>query len=103
MAYSLRRTRDGAGDSGQMSVALIPIFDEETGKIIRVETIHDARPQVGAAMRVGSHYGRSYSEFDYWTTTPVTEILEERIDPDDMYYLYVRFKTGNSEYEWIQS
>jgi hypothetical protein len=36
---------------------------------------------------------RSYSFQDYWTTTLVTEIIEERED-------YVKFKTGNSVYEW---
>jgi hypothetical protein len=30
-------------------------------------------------------------------TTPITEILEE-INSDDVHY--VKFKTGNSEYEW---
>jgi len=95
MAYSLRRTRDEAGDSGNMSMALWK--DPVSGEI---ESEHNAVPRVGAAMRVGSYYGRSYSAFDYWTTTPVTEILEERTDPEDPNFLYVRFKTGNSEYEW---
>jgi hypothetical protein len=91
MAYSLRRTRDGAGDSGQMSLALIPTFDHDTGKVVSVETKENARPEIGAAMRVGSHYGRSYQSQDWWQTTPITTILEGE---------YVRFKTGNSEYEW---
>ena len=83
--YSLRRTRDGAGDSGGMSNAL-KIID---GKIAVV----GHRPEVGVAMQVGSLIARSYSAQDWWTTTTITEILEERED-------YVRFKTGNSEYEW---
>ena len=29
MTYSLRRTRDGAGDSGSMSDAVTPIYDED--------------------------------------------------------------------------
>ncbi len=37
--------------------------------------------------------GRTYSSQDYWTTTPVTEILEDTNE-------FVRFKTRNSEYEW---
>lgn len=93
MSYCLRRTRDGAGDSGLMSDLCIPTFDMDTGKVSSWETKHNSRPAVGGLMRVGSHYARSYSAQDYWQTTLITEILEERED-------YVRFKTGNSEYEW---
>ena len=98
MPYSLRRTRDGAGDSGQMSQAVFPVFDQDTGKMIDKEIRENARPQVGAAMVVGSHYGRSYSAQDWWQTTLITEIVEERTEEDGAEY--VRFKTGNSEYEW---
>jgi hypothetical protein len=49
-------------------------------------------------MIVGSPYARTYSRQDWWQTTPITEILEERIEEDGTEY--VRFKTGNSEYEW---
>ena len=98
MRYSLRRTRDGAGDSGLMSLAQIPTFDQDTGKMMDVEQIHNARPQVGASMRVGSISGRTYSPQDWWQTTLITEILEERTEEDGTEY--VRFKTGNSEYEW---
>lgn len=97
MTYSLRRTRDGAGDSGLMSLALIPTFDHDTGKVLSVETIDNGRPQIGAAMRVGSHYARTFGT-DWWQTTPITAILEEQIEEDGTEY--VRFKTGNSEYEW---
>ena len=98
MTYSLRRTRDGAGDSGPMSLAQIPTFDQDTGKIVDVEEIHNARPQLGASMRVGSITGRAGRAQDWWQTTLITEILEERIEEDGTEY--VRFKTGNSEYEW---
>lgn len=97
MAYSLYRTRDGAGDSGLMSDAVTPIWDEN-GKLIDKIIEHNARPKVGAAMVVGSPYARTYSHQDWWQTTPITEILEERISKDGTEY--VRFKTGNSEYEW---
>lgn len=79
---SLRRVSDGAGDSGAMSIAL---NDDNIGI--------GYRPIVGASMMVGAMTARSYSNQDYWTTTPVTEILEDTED-------YVRFKTLNSEYEW---
>jgi len=84
---SLTRTRDGAGDSGALSQAL----DVKDGQLVVVGN----RPIVGAAMRVGSLTARSYSGQDYWTTTRVAEILEERED-------YVRFKTvsSGSEYVW---
>lgn len=83
--YSLRRTRDGAGDSGPLSRA----FKLVDGKITTV----GSRPEVGAGMQVGSLTARTYGHQDWWATTPITEILEETDT-------YVRFKTGNSEYEW---
>lgn len=83
--YSLRRTRDGAGDSGGMSNAL-EIID---GKV----QVTGSRPKIGAAIQVGSLTARSYSAQDWWLTSKITEILEETDT-------YVRFKTGNSEYEW---
>lgn len=89
MTYSLRRTRDGAGDSGQMSVAIIPPTHEGEKPVF----LHNARPQVGAIMRVGSHYPRSFSSQDWWQTTLITEILEDTPKK-------VVFKTGNSIYEW---
>ena len=51
------------------------------------------RPIVGCHMLVGSITARSYSNRDYWVTTPVLEILEETEDK-------VKFKTKNSIYEW---
>ena len=85
MPYSLYRTRDGAGDSGSLSVAL----KNENGEIVN----GGDRPRVGYAMQVGSINARSYQFQDYWQTTYITEILEEQED-------YGRFRTGNSEYEW---
>jgi len=96
MAYSLYRTRDGAGDSGQMSEAITPIWDE-TGKLIDKTIEQNGRPKVGVVMRVGSLYARSYSAQDWWQTTLITEILEDKMEDG---IEYVRFKTGNSEYEW---
>lgn len=55
-------------------------------------------PTVGCSMLVGSVTARSYSAQDYWLTTKVTEILEEKKN-DDGTYEYVRFRTENSEYE----
>jgi hypothetical protein len=87
--YSLRRESDGAGDSGGMSIAFT--YDD-------LETEENARPRVGVAMRVGSHFARSYNAQDWWQTTLITEILEEKTEEEGVDY--VRFRTGNSVYEW---
>jgi hypothetical protein len=63
-----------------------------------VQYVHDARPQVGYVMRVGSVYARSFSPQDWWQTTVITEILEDKINEDGSEY--VKFRTGNSIYEW---
>ena len=83
----LNRIPDGAGDSGSYSVALG--LNEDGTKVV----VKGHKPIVGCIMRVGSVTARSYSSQDYWTTTPVTESLEETED-------YVKFKTKNSIYEW---
>lgn len=85
--YSLRRESDGAGDAGGMSVALW--FDEND----ELQTKQNARPRVGVAMRVGSVFARTYQEQDWWQTSLITEIVEDRED-------YVRFRTTNSIYVW---
>ena len=83
----LRRTSDGAGDMGARSEAIAWNEDRTFKEVV------GRRPTIGCSMLVGSVTARTYQHQDYWLTTPVTEILEERED-------YVRFKTGNSEYEW---
>lgn len=97
MAYWMYRTRDGRGDSGTMSMALVPSYDEN-GKVNDVQYVNNARPQVGYVMRVGSGYARSYSAQDWWQTTVITEILEDTTNEDGSEY--VKFRTGNSIYEW---
>ena len=97
MAYWMHRTRDGMGDSGSMSMALVPTYDENS-KVVDVEYINDARPKIGYVMRVGSGIARSYSAQDWWQTTVITEIIEDTVDENSGEY--VRFKTGNSIYEW---
>lgn len=83
MPYSLVRDRDGAGDSGPMSQRLWPDKRED----------NNPRPIVGCAMMVGSHYARTYQAQDWWRTTLITEILEDKPD-------FIRFRTTNSEYTW---
>lgn len=86
--FSLVRERDGAGDSGSMSRALW----EENGEL-KIE--ESAKPRVGVQMVVGSMTARTMQWQDWWQTTTITEILEEQEN-------YVKFKTGNSVYEWRQ-
>jgi hypothetical protein len=100
MPYSLKRTSDGMGDSGSMSMAL---WRSDSAQAIEgVEHELSARPRVGVAMRVGSIGGRSFSAQDWWQTTLITEILEESSEQteDRDTVEVVRFKTGNSTYVW---
>ena len=86
MRYSLQKVDGIGGDSGPMSQA---IFTD--GNEVRYE--NEARPRVGVVMRVGSMFSRSYAPQDWWQTSYIEEILEERED-------YVKFRTKNSIYEW---
>lgn len=91
---TLRRKRDGAGDSGTR-VEAIAWNDDGTFK-----EVVDNKPVIGCSILVGSVTARSYSNQDYWLTTPVTEIIKEEKDGDGK-LKRVEFKTGNSEYELI--
>jgi len=87
----IRRIKDGKGDEGSRVEA---ITWNEDGTI---KAIIDNKPVVGCSLLVGSVTARSYSDKDYWLTTEVTEILEEK---ETSGKLYVKFKTGNSIYEF---
>jgi hypothetical protein len=89
---TLRRIPDGAGDGGARVEA---IAWTEDGKFKEVVS---NRPTVGCSLLVGSVTARTYSKSDYWLTTVVTEILEEKLDENDN--LYIKFKTENSVYEF---
>jgi len=52
-------------------------------------------PIVGCALLVGSVTARSYSDQDYWLTTPITEIVEETNE-------HILFNTGNSKYKLLK-
>lgn len=52
-------------------------------------------PIVGCALLVGSVTARSYSDRDYWLTTPITEIIEETNE-------HILFKTENSTYKLLR-
>ena len=85
----LRRVRDGKGDEGSR-IEAIKWHNDGT-----LENVGN-KPMIGYSLLVGSVTARSYSSKDYWLTTEITEILEEKEHNNSM---YVRFKTGNSEYE----
>jgi len=85
------------GDSGSMSLALW----EENGE---VKYEHNATPRVGVCMRVGSIGGRTFQHQDWWQTSYIKEILEEKKMYDETTkreQLYIKFKTDSgSIYEW---
>lgn len=97
----LVRKRDGAGDSGGMSM-LIKCKKDGDWYVVEKDPdgqpiIEYGKPKIGYMVRVGSVTARSYSSQDYWQTTPVIEIIEEKED-------YVKFKTASpneSIYEWF--
>ena len=88
----LRRTRDGEGFAGSIVFAIR--LDPTNPK--KLETKETKKPIIGWALRVGSVTAGTYSTRDWWMTTPVTEILEEKTNNQ----YYCKFKTGNSTYEF---
>jgi len=82
----LRRMSDGAGDVGARVEAIAWKEDRSFKEVV------GSYPVVGCSLLVGSITARTYGDKDFWLTTPVTEILEEREK-------YVKFKTENSVYE----
>lgn len=89
----LIRESDGEGESGARSEAIQWKEDGTFDKVV------SNRPVVGCSMLVGSVTARTYSDRDYWLTTKVSEILEEK---EENGQLFVRFKTGNSIYKfWL--
>lgn len=91
MSFHIKRLHDGVHESGGLSQA---IAWKEDGTF---DSVVGNTPTVGCSMLVGSNTARTYSDQDYWLTTPIIEILEE-INNDTVHY--VRFRTENSEYEW---
>lgn len=93
--YSLKRERDGAGDSGPSFMSLKEPEGKEGYYYDELKKVGDfGEIHVGCRIECGSITGRSYSAQDYWLTSHVTEILEVADDNS-----WVRFKTGNSTYK----
>jgi hypothetical protein len=79
---TLTRDRDGEGYYGSRVEAI----DPETGKIV------GRKPMVGKCLLVGTVIAGTFSERDWWMTTPIKEILYET-DKE------IRFETvNNSKY-----
>ncbi len=83
---SLTRVSDREGFAGARSEAWF--YDGINPRVIKGD-----RPIIGCCMLVGTVTAGTYSSRDWWLTTEIIEILEDRED-------YVKFKTRNSIYEW---
>lgn len=86
----LKRISDGEGFSGSVVEA---IKIDKNGKIEIVGNI----PIIGCCLKVGRLVAGTYSNRDWWITTPIVEFIEEK-EENKEYYL--KFKTKNSEYEF---
>ena len=90
MGYHLKHMTDPTkGDSGGMSM----IIRRQKYPPFETEYKHNARPEVGWVIRVGSLYARSYSEQDWWQTSTITKIIKDDGNR-------VEFQTLNSKYVW---
>lgn len=77
----LIRESDGEGYSGSRLEAI----DPKTGSVVGYE------PMIGKALLVGTMTGGTYSDRDWWLTSPITEIISETDEE-------MKFKTKNSIY-----
>jgi hypothetical protein len=69
-------------------------WDKETGR----SKVVDHKPVIGCSLLVGSVTARTYSDQDWWLTTPITEMIQEIYDTQGR-PLKFKFKTNNSIYE----
>ena len=92
--FTLSRDHDGFGDSGSLSELWRTVDDFGVYSRERSES---KVPAVGWEVRVGASNGRTFSHQDYWTTTPVTDILSDMIIG---HYREIKFRTRNSIYTW---
>ena len=88
----IRRMSDGEGFAGSLVES---IAWNEDGSF---KEITGSKPTVGESIKVGTMTAGTYSNRDWWMTTPVTLILEERKNEEGKYE-YVKFETENSTYE----
>ena len=95
MATLIKIHQDGREEFKEQGARVEAIEWNENGTF---KEIIGNKPTVGCSLLVGSVTARSYSDQDYWLTTQVTEILEEKFT-EDGYLELVKFKTKNSLYE----
>jgi len=81
----LRRESDGAG----INAPNVESIDKDA-------KVTGSYPTIGEHIKVSRSTAGMFTDIDYWVTSEVTEILEERDQ-------YVRFKTKNSIYEIINN
>jgi hypothetical protein len=105
MTYRLKKVGEPrCGDSGGMSMAIYAVDQygqvvADRNKAVNVKYEDNASPRVGAVMRVGSQFARTYQDQDWWQTTRIEQILEEKKN-DNGNVVYCKFRTLNSTYEW---
>ena len=95
MATLIKIHKDGREEYKEQGARVEAIAWNEDGTF---KEVADHKPVVGCSLLVGSVTARSYSDQDYWLTTVVTEIIEEKLTEDGFIEL-VKFKTQNSLYE----
>lgn len=91
MATLVKIHKDGHGemkDGGSLCEAIAWNEDGTFKEVV------GNRPVVGCSMKVGTPFARTYSNQDWWLTTPVTKIIKETEK-------YVEFETENSTYRLI--
>jgi hypothetical protein len=86
MAHLIRDS-DGQGCSGCRVQAIDPV----TNKVVESFDPVDLKTLLGKCLLVGTITAGTYSDRDYWITSPVTEIVSETTEE-------IKFKTKNSTY-----
>ena len=93
--YAIREDKtiiNHKGDSGGMSMLI-----DHSGETPEYE--HNAYPRLGCSMRVGSIYARSFSQQDWWQTTPIVKIVKEWEDDEGNKNVIFETRSG-STYHW---
>lgn len=89
LTYSLQVLETDENDKGGFS----RITYVENGKTVHKD---DARPIVGATLRVGTQFTRNHTAQDWIQTDTILEILSESD-------CVVKFKTANNTYIWTKA
>jgi len=87
----LKRLNDGLTNIGSV---IESIKWNEDGTF---NSIVGDRPVLGCSIRIGNTTAKMFTSKDWWLTTVVTEILEEKYHKDKLEYC--KFRTENSVYE----